>query len=138
MTAPPCTCPLAGYCDRHRVKKSDVWHQLCQSRVDYRAAWDDGRGPGQNSPLLTTEQLEKKTRIQEKVATRNRLISWVKFFRQKTDSGVGDTAFRLLQQANRRSPTIKLEIETLMKQCSCSRVNAVERLNKQYPYLLFK
>ena len=134
----PCDCPLAGYCKRHNLKKSEHWHHLCLTKEKYRAAWDEGIGPGQNSPLLTTEQLEKKTRIQEKVATRNRLIGWLTFFKQKTDSGVGDTAFRLLQQANRRSPTIKLEIVTLMKQCSCSRVNAVEQLNKQYPYLLFK
>jgi hypothetical protein len=42
-----CTCPLAGHCDRHNVYKTEHWHHLCQTRQDYRQAWDDGRGPGQ-------------------------------------------------------------------------------------------
>lgn len=42
-----CTCPLAGYCEKHRVNKTEHWHHLCQTRQDYRQAWDDGRGPGQ-------------------------------------------------------------------------------------------
>jgi hypothetical protein len=46
-----CTCPLAGWCERHSVAKGNHWHSLCQRREDYRKAWDAGSGPGQNKLL---------------------------------------------------------------------------------------
>jgi len=42
-----CTCPLAGFCERHNVNKHPHWWELCQSRLDYRDKWDEGNGPGQ-------------------------------------------------------------------------------------------
>lgn len=36
----PCSCPLAGYCERHQREKYPHLHKLCQTREDYRAAWD--------------------------------------------------------------------------------------------------
>ena len=41
-----CICPIAGYCDRHKVVKTKHWHHLCQTREDYRALWDVRKGPG--------------------------------------------------------------------------------------------
>lgn len=41
-----CTGP--GWCERHRVMKSQRWVELCQTRDDYFQAWEDGRGPGQH------------------------------------------------------------------------------------------
>lgn len=35
------------WCERHKCKKNATWHRLCQTRSDYRAAWDEGYGPGQ-------------------------------------------------------------------------------------------
>lgn len=40
MTPPPCECPLAGYCERHKKTKGPSMHRLCQTRDDYRAKWD--------------------------------------------------------------------------------------------------
>lgn len=42
-----CSCPLAGYCERHSIKKTEHWHHLCQSNDSYREVWDNGTGPGQ-------------------------------------------------------------------------------------------
>lgn len=35
------------WCQRHQVWKTRHWVELCQTRADYRRAWDEGRGPGQ-------------------------------------------------------------------------------------------
>lgn len=43
-----CSCPLEGWCARHKLNKSTHLHKLCQSRADYRQAWDDNRGPMQD------------------------------------------------------------------------------------------
>ena len=40
----------AGYCERHRMHKPLAWVRLCKTRPDYRQAWDEGRGPGQEAP----------------------------------------------------------------------------------------
>jgi len=42
-----CVCPAAGYCERHKTEKNEHWHMLCQTREDYFAVWEAGRGPGQ-------------------------------------------------------------------------------------------
>ena len=43
-----CVCSEAGWCERHKVRKSLTWWKLCQKRQDYFAAWERGVGPGQN------------------------------------------------------------------------------------------
>lgn len=40
-------CKGPGWCERHKVDKPAHWVHLCQTRPDYRAAWEAGRGPGQ-------------------------------------------------------------------------------------------
>jgi hypothetical protein len=44
----PCECPLAGFCNRHGVKKTDHLHKLCQNHTGYFNMWEKCRGPGQN------------------------------------------------------------------------------------------
>lgn len=49
---PDCTCQHASdgnrvWCERHQIWKTAHWVQLCQTRPEYRALWDAGRGPGQ-------------------------------------------------------------------------------------------
>lgn len=41
-----CICQVAGYCERHKVLKTEHWLQLCKTREDYRVLWEAGRGPG--------------------------------------------------------------------------------------------
>lgn len=49
MTEPvtPCECPLAGYCNRHKIKKNTHFHHLCQTRQDYFDMYEKCIGPGQ-------------------------------------------------------------------------------------------
>lgn len=35
------------YCERHQVRKSAHWVELCQTRDSFWQAWEEGHGPGQ-------------------------------------------------------------------------------------------
>jgi len=128
-----CECPLAGYCERHKVAKGKHWHKLCQTNSDYRDAWDAGRGPGQPRKPLSPEQREKKERIQEAAAKQQRLIGWLSVLRRPGERGAGDTAHRLCMRAC-RAPDASEALQRLLKQCSCTRVDAVAKLNQQWPW----
>ena len=129
----PCSCPLAGWCDRHDVRKNNTWHQLCQSKDNYRAAWDEGRGPGQPKKPLTPAQLERQQRIKEASQRTQRLIGWMTFFRLPDEQGVGDTASRLANWSPQNTDAHTL-IKRLLTMCSCSRSDAIAKLNAEYPY----
>jgi len=47
LTETGCVCAEAGWCERHECQKPEHWHRLCQTRKDYFALWEEGRGPGQ-------------------------------------------------------------------------------------------
>lgn len=130
-----CECPIAGYCERHKVTKTEHWHKLCQ-RDDYFTAWEEGRGPGQSPPAEVTDA--RRERIARNVATRQRLIGWLKLFRLPTDQGIGDTANRLRLQRRKGKPGVVSDahesIKRLLSQCSCSKTEAVARLNREWPY----
>jgi hypothetical protein len=36
----PCSCPLAGWCERHQRKKTPHLHHLCQTSAQHRLKWD--------------------------------------------------------------------------------------------------
>lgn len=46
---PPCECPEAGWCARHKQQKTEMTHRLCQNDAEQRATWDyitvTGRSP---------------------------------------------------------------------------------------------
>lgn len=44
-----CECPLAGYCNRHQVTKSNHLHKLCQTNNTYFNKWENCQGPGQQN-----------------------------------------------------------------------------------------
>lgn len=52
---PDCQCELAGYCERHRVRKATRLIELCQQRGAYWEAWERGDGPGQGEPAMQRE-----------------------------------------------------------------------------------
>jgi hypothetical protein len=127
----PCECELAGYCNRHSVKKSKHWHRLCQTHVAYRAAWDRGDGPGQTEKLAA--RVERRAKVVAAREKTDRLIGWLTFLRQPQDDGVGDTANRLKMLASNPSD-VHTAIKRLMSQCSCQPVDAIARLNREWPY----
>ena len=44
-----CTCPIAGMCERHQIKKNTGWWKLCQTNQGFVDSWDAGIGPGQDT-----------------------------------------------------------------------------------------
>jgi hypothetical protein len=42
--ATPCTCPHAGWCERHQCFKSTLHHWLCQHDLERFAEWERGEG----------------------------------------------------------------------------------------------
>lgn len=125
MTA--CECPLAGYCQRHGVKKRDGWHKLCQTRENYYQAWEDGRGPGQATE--DTKSARKRT-IDKLRVKKQRLVELLMWLRVDSDKGVGDTVERLLAKVG--GGKIKSLIESLGGSCGCT--DRQKWLNEQYPY----
>jgi hypothetical protein len=47
LTMTGCECKCAGWCERHKVEKTETWFRLCKTRDKYFAMWEEGRGPGQ-------------------------------------------------------------------------------------------
>lgn len=41
----PCSCPLAGWCERHQRKKTAHLHKLCQSDDRHRLTLDNTKPP---------------------------------------------------------------------------------------------
>ena len=60
-----CECPLAGFCNRHGIKKNNHYHKLCQNHPGYFQMWEKCRGPGQqqidchNKEQKTEEEVKK-------------------------------------------------------------------------------
>lgn len=55
-----CVCKEPGWCVRHQCHKHARWHELCQTDEGYFEAWEAGRGPGQNLPVVRPEARVKK------------------------------------------------------------------------------
>jgi hypothetical protein len=41
----PCECAAAGWCSRHRCRKTDHFVSLCATSAEYFALWEAGQGP---------------------------------------------------------------------------------------------
>lgn len=57
----PCECPVAGYCNRHKVNKGGLYehfHRFCRTSMSFFNAWEEGRGPGQVGTTMIQERGE--------------------------------------------------------------------------------
>lgn len=50
---PDCACPLAGFCERHGIEKTEQFRELCRTNPKYFQAWEEGRGPRQTGAEKT-------------------------------------------------------------------------------------
>jgi len=55
--------PGTFWCETHQCRKTAHWQKLCQTRADYRALWDEGRGPGQTHPNGTEPRQPPKSAV---------------------------------------------------------------------------
>lgn len=132
-----CTCTCRGFCPVLGVAVTEQLRQVCIKdhakavkvaeaiKVDRARQVDDCK-----------EQRRKK--VEEATRRKKRLVSWLKLFRADSEKGIGDTAARLLKQKKKSPIYIASDahnaVNCLLKQCSCSRVDAVAKLNQQWPY----
>jgi len=86
-------------------------------------------------PDVSKEQRRK--RVEEAARRKKQLIAWLQLLHSAEDAGAGDTAKRLLAQKKKQKLWVATDardaIGCLLRQCSCSRTDAVKRLNEQYP-----
>lgn len=69
MTITPCECALAGHCKRHDVRKTKHLVHLCQTRLDFWHAWEDGRGPGQLWEKSDKTAISNRDAVRAKINT---------------------------------------------------------------------
>lgn len=132
-----CECPIAGFCKRHQINKTPLLHHKCQTDPNFWNAWESGRGPAIVQEL-DEKKLARKKKVEAAKSQKKRLISWLKLFRAESEKGIGDTADRLVKQRKKSPIWIASDahdaVRRLMAQCSCSKTEAVTRLNREYPY----
>lgn len=99
-----------------------------QQRVKWKKYFqtDDGK-------RIAEPKARRRARVKEATERTQRLIGWLTFFRLPGDAGIGDTAHRLNKRSC-KSPDAHALLTRLLTMCSCSRSDAVVRLNKEHPY----
>lgn len=137
-----CTCPVRGYCERRAAHINPIHYAQCQAgkvaKVDavYEriAEARDNREIKQQRVIANNPAREARAaRAKASVERTKRLIGWLTLLRHPQDTGIGDTAHRLCMRAC-RAPDASAALQRLLKQCSCSRVDAIARLNTEHPY----
>ena len=64
----PCECPLAGFCNRHGINKTEHFHKLCSHHPGYFKMWEECRGPGQSFTDCTQTKSEEEVAASREVA----------------------------------------------------------------------
>lgn len=135
---PPCSCPLAGWCSRHGLEKTEAFWKLCQTRDNYRKAWDESRLHGQKIGEKYAEREKRRKdlveKVRERVARAKRLDAWVSSFRKAGERGLGDTMYRLLIACQRRHRDIRSALHERLTACACVIDKAVDKINQENPY----
>lgn len=67
MTTTKCECLLAGHCKRHDVQKTKHLVSLCQTRLEFWQAWEDGRGPGQLWDKSDKDSISNRDAVRAKI-----------------------------------------------------------------------
>ena len=75
-----CVCKLAGYCERHRIDKTQHLFKRCQDGTFFDA-WEAGRGPGQQVEAKATDsQIAERRRLVKELGRK----AWDKLFSEVT------------------------------------------------------
>lgn len=138
MSGHECQCSSRGNCPVLGVSVTEQLRQLCSRNHEQAKRIAKAIKAGRDLPTKEVRHERLKAKIEAATRRKQRLIGWLRFFRLPTDRGVGDTAARLRQQQP-KSPVWVVKdatqaVKSLLSQCSCSRKEAVKKLNEQYPY----
>jgi hypothetical protein len=91
-TLTACECEGPGFCDRHKCHKTEHFYNLCKSRSDYYALWEEGRGPciaGRSDSAVAAITSRPPERWVGLGDVAELLIRWVTFGRLKPWPGCG-------------------------------------------------
>ena len=127
-----CECPIAGYCDRHKMNKNGRLHLLCSTDQLYFDRWERVA----NDPNISEERQLRRQRVVARIQEEKRFIDWCESMRNPEDKGLGDTVHNLLTKCGkgRRRSTARKRIVEFMKIYSCVRKDARQQLNERFPY----
>lgn len=89
-----CECPLAGFCNRHGIKKNNHYHKLCQNHPGYFQMWEECRGPGQQQ--IDCHNKEQKTE-EEVTKSQKEVNAIIENFHE----GVRDTRQQVIEAQGR-------------------------------------
>jgi hypothetical protein len=102
-------------------------HRIC------KCGWRFFTSADVKCPRCDTQKQGRQAKIAEALAQQARLIAWLSTQRQQGEAGAGDTASRLLA-SDSTATDARRELERLLTKCSCSRGDAVERLNREHAW----
>lgn len=88
-------------------------------------------GTGKNGRRRKVSVAERRRRVAQSTARRQRLIVWVMSCRKANERGLGDVLVRMVDESEGKE--IRSDLRRILRVCSCSQEEAVERLNAQYP-----
>lgn len=88
-------------------------------------------GAGKNGRRRKVSIEERRRRVAQSTARRQRIIDWAMSCRKADERGLGDVLVRMVDEAEGKE--IKSDLRRILRVCSCSQLEAVERLNAQYP-----
>jgi len=133
-TVVPCSCLIAGWCDRHAMHKHGHWHQLCQTKESYRRAWDAHRGPGQPRREKADQREQRRQRTKERAERRRLLHGWIAFLRRPSDRGPGDSLLWMIDACKPHQQLLRRMLKDELQICDCDKRVAAETLNARHPY----
>lgn len=76
----PCDGCQIGYCERHKMQKTEHLVMLCQTREDYRKLWDKLAGRPVPAPTQVTQATVRED-IQDQVTRRREICGGCEHFR---------------------------------------------------------
>ena len=94
-----CQCNGPGWCDRHKLKKSEDWYKACVACPALFQEWERGTGPGQAGDFFVDRIQPLPVRLWPLWA------KLLKMCRKASDKGIGDTLGGTeRERLNRRYP----------------------------------
>lgn len=132
-----CECEKHGFCPRRNAHVPRHQWKKCQSGLVEEVDIIIEKLEASRHKIKKRHKLEAlKARIERRKLTSKRAKEWLMFFRSEEDTGLGDTAVRLLKlcEGNPTKVSLRKRIREIIAECSCSRSKALAKLNENFPY----
>lgn len=133
-----CSCESRGWCPVLGIHTTEQLRKICQKNHDQAKRIASAMVAGNAKPKVNEPSESRRERIAQAVAAKQKLISWLRLLKSESDCGIGDTANRLRLQRTKSKTGVTADakdaIARLLSQRSCSKLDAISCLNRDYPY----